>query len=269
MLTSIDKDHLLFSSAEYNNDIIAFNLMELIRTSPLVLLSNGNSAIVGRTHPSTPFWIWTSNNITDYESQKVCENIINHLRECKSIKIVAKLEFIEYFSRAVIDIAEITFKTDMQSYECNNVIIPKITDVTITHPSDDDLELLAEFYKQYYFECWGKNALDADCIEAAKKNLANPDFLVLYKDNKIVSMVGISKKDDKYARINQVYTSIEHRCKGYAASVVAELCKRALAEGKTPMLYADIANPASNKVYRNIGFKPRGKVSEIWVEIKS
>lgn len=39
--------------------------------------------------------------------------------------------------------------------------------------------------------------------------------------------------------------------------------------GKTPVLYIDLANPASNKAYKNVGFIECGKVSEILFEMRN
>lgn len=36
-----------------------------------------------------------------------------------------------------------------------------------------------------------------------------------------------------------------------------------LSEDLVPMLYADLKNPDSNKVYRNIGFVESGKIVDI------
>jgi predicted GNAT family acetyltransferase len=51
---------------------------------------------------------------------------------------------------------------------------------------------------------------------------------------------------------------------GYATAVVADLASLILSEGREfCALYADLANPTSNKIYREIGFMPRADVVEI------
>ncbi|MEH7353475.1 GNAT family N-acetyltransferase [Neobacillus drentensis] len=76
-------------------------------------------------------------------------------------------------------------------------------------------------------------------------------------------MANISHRTAKYGRINAVFTPIEFRKNGYASALVAELCVILEKEKLVPMLYADISNPASNKVYQNIGFLKSGKITEI------
>jgi uncharacterized protein len=57
-------------------------------------------------------------------------------------------------------------------------------------------------------------------------------------------------------RIGPVYTPPEHRRHGYASSAVAELSRHALRCGaKRVMLYTDLANPTSNKIYATVGFQ--------------
>ncbi len=58
------------------------------------------------------------------------------------------------------------------------------------------------------------------------------------------------------ARINNVYTPPEHRRRGYASSAVAAVTRRVLAsEAPRCMLYTDLANPTSNKIYAEVGYR--------------
>lgn len=57
-------------------------------------------------------------------------------------------------------------------------------------------------------------------------------------------------------RVGPVYTSSEHRGRGYASAAVAEVSRRILAAGHRPCLFTDQANPVSNKVYEALGYEP-------------
>src|SRR5207253_1182834 len=57
-------------------------------------------------------------------------------------------------------------------------------------------------------------------------------------------------------RIGLVYTPKELRGRGYASSCVAALSQRSLNAGVTPVLFTDLANPTSNKIYQQIGYRP-------------
>ena len=66
-------------------------------------------------------------------------------------------------------------------------------------------------------------------------------------------------------RISAVYTPPEQRGHGYASANVAELSQRGLDAGADAcMLYADLANPTSNKIYQRIGYRPVGDAQEWW-----
>lgn len=52
------------------------------------------------------------------------------------------------------------------------------------------------------------------------------------------------------------------------AMIVAELCQIICSEHRIPVLYTDLANPASNKAYKNVGFIECGKVSQILFDLR-
>jgi len=56
-------------------------------------------------------------------------------------------------------------------------------------------------------------------------------------------------------RISGVYTPLELRGRGYAASCVSALSRRACGGGHRCILYTDLGNPISNSVYRRIGYR--------------
>lgn len=76
-------------------------------------------------------------------------------------------------------------------------------------------------------------------------------------DGEPVSMAAISRRTRHAAAIAAVYTPPEQRARGYAGSVVAALVDLARGEGRpTACLYTDARNPASNRCYAKVGFKP-------------
>jgi predicted GNAT family acetyltransferase len=57
--------------------------------------------------------------------------------------------------------------------------------------------------------------------------------------------------------IGPVYTPPQFRGKGYASSLVAKLSQHLLDQGRTfCTLFTDLANPTSNRIYQNIGYRP-------------
>jgi GNAT superfamily N-acetyltransferase len=71
-----------------------------------------------------------------------------------------------------------------------------------------------------------------------------------------VSLLMMSVPVAGVRRIGPVYTPPERRGRGYAAANVATASRRALDTGTAGlMLYADAANPVSNRVYERIGYR--------------
>jgi len=82
-------------------------------------------------------------------------------------------------------------------------------------------------------------------------------------DGKPVSIAGIARRLRNVAAIAPVFTPPSERGRGYAGSVTAAVAERLFADGKTAVcLYVDSRNPASNRCYAKIGFKP---VCDAWV----
>jgi GNAT superfamily N-acetyltransferase len=66
------------------------------------------------------------------------------------------------------------------------------------------------------------------------------------------------------SRIGPVYTPPEHRGHGYAAAVTAAASRCALDRGaRHVLLYTDLANPTSNRLYPRLGYRPRYDALEL------
>ncbi len=86
---------------------------------------------------------------------------------------------------------------------------------------------------------------------------------VIWEDGGPVSMSVYSGPTPNGIRIGQVYTPPEHRRKGYASVCVAALSQMLLDQGRTfVFLFTDLANPTSNHIYQEIGYRPVADVTE-------
>lgn len=87
--------------------------------------------------------------------------------------------------------------------------------------------------------------------------------LVLWEDGGPRCVVGFGGGTRNGIRIGPVYTPPEHRNHGYATACVAEVSRQLLDRGyRFCMLYTDLANPTSNRIYRRIGYEPVCDVAE-------
>jgi predicted GNAT family acetyltransferase len=72
-----------------------------------------------------------------------------------------------------------------------------------------------------------------------------------------VSMANAGGATPHGNRINLVYTPPEHRRRGYASACVAALSQAMLDAGRRfCFLYTDLANPTSNHIYQDVGYRP-------------
>lgn len=121
--------------------------------------------------------------------------------------------------------------------------------------TSDDADLFAE-----WFPCFCREAAPEDDVpprEHMDRTAASGRYLLWEVDGKPVSMAGIVRRVKNCAAIAGVYTPPELRGRGYAGSVTAAVVEKVYAEGRsTACLYTDLRNPASNRCYAKIGFKP-------------
>jgi len=76
-------------------------------------------------------------------------------------------------------------------------------------------------------------------------------------DGEAVSLAGTTRAVAGAARVAPVYTPPEHRGRGYGAGVTAAETRAALASGvEEVLLYTDLANPTSNRLYARLGYRP-------------
>lgn len=76
-------------------------------------------------------------------------------------------------------------------------------------------------------------------------------------DGAAVSMAAWSGETPHGRRVGYVYTPPEWRGAGFATALVAHVSERILEDGCTfCFLYTDLANPTSNSIYQQIGYRP-------------
>jgi uncharacterized protein len=104
-------------------------------------------------------------------------------------------------------------------------------------------------------------ALDGDIEDAPERvdrRLAAGHHYI-WEDGEPVSMLAHTPAVSGTARIGPVYTPPEHRNRGYATSAVATLSQQLLDSiAHRCMLYTDLANPTSNRIYASIGYQRCG-----------
>jgi RimJ/RimL family protein N-acetyltransferase len=132
----------------------------------------------------------------------------------------------------------------------------------LTRP--DERDLLVRWMEEFIGETGLIGGAQAASMVDAR---VRQQGLLVWDDGQPVSMVGVNPAVAGVVRIGPVYTPRPLRRRGYAGSAVAALSRRALAAGAARcMLYTDLANPTSNKIYAEVGYRRCGDWEEIALE---
>jgi uncharacterized protein len=111
---------------------------------------------------------------------------------------------------------------------------------------------------------WNEFVAESRVIDAGPESrAATVDFRIAHghlflwqHEGESVSMVSTNPAVAGVVRIGPVYTPPQARRRGYASSAVAAVSRHALDDGAhTCMLYTDLANPTSNKIYADVGYR--------------
>jgi hypothetical protein len=90
----------------------------------------------------------------------------------------------------------------------------------------------------------------------AQSHLRDERMWIWETDGEPVSMVGYHHPIFGVCRVGPVYTPPERRRHGYAGALTSHVSAEILAKGNQACLYTDLANPTSNKIYHQAGYRP-------------
>jgi len=131
-------------------------------------------------------------------------------------------------------------------------------------PEPDERDLLVAWMREFIIEA---RLVGAAQVETVVDDRVRYGGLLLWEDGEPASLIGLNHPVAGAVRIGPVYTPAPLRRRGYASSAVAAASRRALAGGATRcMLFTDLANPTSNKIYAEVGYRRCGDWEEIALE---
>lgn len=123
-----------------------------------------------------------------------------------------------------------------------------------------DVDLVTEWAGAFVQEIGGS----PEPPGALAKRLVEPGDACLWEDGEPVSIAACAGRTPNGARVSLVYTPPELRGKGYATTLVADVTRRLLGQGnRYCFLYTDLANPTSNWIYQEVGYRPVHDVVEL------
>lgn len=135
-------------------------------------------------------------------------------------------------------------------YELDGVPTPGKARGRLRAVESTDFELILEWMHGFGQDT-GERCLPEEGI---RRRVASGQFW-LWEDNGACSVAAHTAPVHGVTRIQAVYTPPALRDRGYAGACVAALSARLQDAGHRCVLYADLANPVSNKLYRRMGYR--------------
>ena len=136
-------------------------------------------------------------------------------------------------------------------------------------PGPGQLVIATAAHRDVAIEWWTAFAHEAHVVPgnpsaAVDQRLRRRGLFLWEHDAEPVVLVAVNPAVAGVVRVGPVYTPPRHRSRGYASSAVAAVSRRALADGAhTCSLFTDLANPTSNRIYADVGYRRTSDWEEI------
>lgn len=126
------------------------------------------------------------------------------------------------------------------------------------HATLDDLELVAAWVDEFMVTEFGDRSDRDRVAQNISGAMAIGNQYVLWEtDRTPVSLAAVREPIARMTRIGPVFTPAERRGNGYGSAVTAAAASWGRAAGADEVvLFTDLANPVSNRIYQRIGFEP-------------
>ena len=119
----------------------------------------------------------------------------------------------------------------------------------------DEAALIEKWYVLFGIDAGIENRPMEEIKERVARFLEDQEVFFWEVDGKVVSMMKKARPSDHGVTVSFVFTPQEERKKGYARTMVAAGSEELLKTYDFCVLYTDMLNPTSNKIYQEIGYR--------------
>lgn len=141
-------------------------------------------------------------------------------------------------------------------YQLDHVIHPTPIPGLMRAAQKEDIPLLTGWISAFQEEALHEKANQEEVLRQAEIMVADKQAFI-WEDREPVCMAASARPTHNGVTVNAVYTPPKDRRKGYASACVAALSQRLLDQGyKFCCLFTDLANPTSNHIYMDVGYRP-------------
>ncbi|MEV4320439.1 GNAT family N-acetyltransferase [Actinocrispum sp. NPDC049592] len=123
--------------------------------------------------------------------------------------------------------------------------------------TEADLPLLIQWHQGFRDDTL--HGAQSEPVEVSARNFLKPGSItyIWEDDGTPVAFAGARGPIDKMVRVAPVYTPPDKRGHGYASAATAAVSQWALDQGaEHVLLYTDLSNPVTNRIYPRIGYRP-------------
>jgi len=244
---------------------VPYNLIHLITGLPeSVCLKSTDGRMIYAGSPRVNAWLWISPEVPDDTRRHLIQELLGELGDMILSGVTGEPSVAEQFASGYAEYHRGAYRRHMtmESYHAPTVNRPAFVEGTIRQARVEDTQQVAKFLVGFSEDAYGVRVSAATQLETAGRLIQKGGLYLWMVGSKAVSMANIAHRSPRHGRINAVYTPRGERKRGYAGALVAELGLSLLQEGLVPMLYADQANPNSNRLYQNIGFSQCGEIAD-------
>ena len=207
----------------------------------------GTDALVVRSHRQFPALFTSGWDGSDLDAA------IALVRELPDlIGVSGPVETVDAAVAALADRAP-SHRTGMRLFRLDQLTPPRDVPGEARAASADDRDLLVDWYAAFSEEA---HAMLRDPTQFVDRALATGRVWLWWDDGRPVSLAARRAPESGSARIGPVYTPPALRGHGYASAVTAAATADILDIGAIPVLFTDLANPTSNKIYQLLGYYP-------------
>ena len=254
MLKKIDCNNKILKCREFESDLFLFNEY-LNGLKNIDIYSDEKNYVCFYNELNHNIYIWSLDNIDELIITEI-EEVIGEILKNNDCRIICKKGLYNLLFKS----DNINFNDDYNeiSYlKCEKVKKPKVCSGDIYIPSIYDVDLISHYYYERNLENNDSKSLDevkknvGNLIDQDNSNYSNSAIYGWKNGNNIIVSLAIYKSYFNYATINNVYTTIGNRNKGYASNLLYYITKIILSEGMIPIV--SFNNEYVN-IYKNIGY---------------
>lgn len=266
MFVDFEPDDRVLHSEAFLQEEVEYNLLHLITGNPesLRIKTAEDHLIFAHTEGYNP-WLWIAPEVGADQRRALVRQLVERLKGRGLSGVNGTKETGKMFAEAYCENTGKLYHVHMvmEAYHCPQVKKPANVSGKLLQADAGYIPVIADYLAGFVKDAFGTENAPENFLGYARDITESGKLRLWMVQDRPVSMANLAHLSSRHARINEVFTPQDCRKQGYASAAVAELCAELLGKGITPMLYADAANPDSNKVYQSIGFERTGSIVDL------